>query len=136
MFRWRPPAPVGLPHLVNDDDKFMGYTISQGSTVLACIYTIHLRPEDYDRPEVFQPERYMKSPYGTKFKVKEEEAGDNSAADDAETRKPTYMFGAGRRACPGDQFAMNSILLAAAKLLWALTCHMIVMVMVMMGLRI
>lgn len=34
-------------------------------------------------------------------------------------RRPLYAFGSGRRQCPGDQFALATILLAASKVVWA-----------------
>jgi cytochrome P450 len=103
---------MGVPHLVTEDDTFQGYTIPKGTTVIACAYSIHLRSEDYDSPEEFRPERFLNNPYGTKYKVTED-------TTDTEGRKTTYAFGAGRRMCPGDQFATNALLIAAAKLLWA-----------------
>jgi cytochrome P450 len=98
---------------VTEDDEFHGYTIPKGSTVLACTYSIHLRSEDYDNPEEFRPERYVNNPYGTKSKrsTTQEQA--------EEGRRPTYAFGVGRRGCPGEEFAMNALQIAAAKLLWA-----------------
>lgn len=65
-------------------------------------------PADYDDPENFIPERYLNNPSGLKAGV---------AATDG--KKPTYTFGAGRRICPGEAFAHNSVLLVMAKLLWA-----------------
>lgn len=53
------------------------------------------------------PERYLANPAGLKDGV--EAAGG---------RRATYTFGAGRRICPGEEFAENSILVAMAKLLW------------------
>lgn len=108
MFRWRGAANVGLPHCVEEDDVFEGYSIPKGTTVLACAYSIHLRSEDFDNPQDFNPDRYMANPYGTKYAPTEEDG-----------RKATYTFGAGRRVCPGDEFAKMIILTTVAKLLWA-----------------
>lgn len=65
------------------------------------------REEDYDEPEKFIPERYLANPAGLKDGV-----------DAIGGRRATYTFGAGRRICPGEEFAENSILVAMAKLLW------------------
>lgn len=108
MFRWRGAANVGLPHSVTEDDVFEGYTIPKGTTVLACAYSIHLRSDDYEDPEIFNPDRYLDNVYGTK-----------RAVDKDEGRKATYTFGSGRRVCPGDDFAKMIILTTVAKLIWA-----------------
>lgn len=54
------------------------------------------------------PERYLLHPLGLKPHI--------TATDG---QRATYTFGAGRRVCPGEQFAHNSILVAMSKLLWA-----------------
>jgi cytochrome P450 len=38
LFRWRPLAPVGLPHKLTKDDIYKGYLIPKGSVVLANIW--------------------------------------------------------------------------------------------------
>ena len=53
------------------------------------------------------PERYLAHPAGLKDGV-----------DAARGQRPTYTFGAGRRICPGEQFAENSVLVALSKVLW------------------
>lgn len=70
---------------------------------------MHLRPEDFERPNEFDPDRYMQSPYGTRWATSQAEEG----------RKATYTFGIGRRVCPGEDFAKAMILMMVAKLLWA-----------------
>ncbi|KAL2110450.1 hypothetical protein VUR80DRAFT_1165 [Thermomyces stellatus] len=107
VFRLRPPTPNGLPHVLDRDDTFHGYKIPKGTTVLANVWGIQQREEDYDEPEKFKPERYLAHP-----------AGLRDSADATKGQRPTYTFGAGRRICPGEQFAQNSVLVAVAKLLW------------------
>ncbi|SPO05427.1 related to O-methylsterigmatocystin oxidoreductase [Cephalotrichum gorgonifer] len=108
VFRLRPPAPNGLPHVLTRDDVFEGYKIPKGTTILTNIWGMQRNPDDYDEPEKFMPERYLNNPSGLKAGI---EATDG--------KKPTYTFGAGRRICPGEAFAYNSVLLVMAKLLWA-----------------
>jgi cytochrome P450 len=108
-FRWRSVAQAGLPHLTTEDDVFEGYTIPKGTTVLACSYYFHLRPDDYERPDEFDPERYMQNRYGVR----------SSASDAEEWRKETYMFGVGRRICPAEDYTKHNIFLMMAKLMWA-----------------
>ncbi|SPO01733.1 related to O-methylsterigmatocystin oxidoreductase [Cephalotrichum gorgonifer] len=108
VLRLRPPTPSAIPHVLDRDDTFQGYRIPKGTTVIPNVWGIQHNPEDYYEPEMFIPERYILHPMGLKPGV-----------DATEGRRETYTFGAGRRICPGEQFARNSLLLAAAKLLWA-----------------
>lgn len=57
--------------------------------------------EYYDSPEEFQPERFIKNEFGFK---------DNRGA--SEGLRKTYAFGAGRRICPGQHLAENSLVCA------------------------
>lgn len=81
--------------------------IPKGTTVLTNVWSIQRREEDYDEPEKFMPERYLDNPLGIK-----------SSVIDTKNRKATYTFGAGRRVCPGMEFAESSILVVMSKLLW------------------
>jgi len=54
----------------------------------------------YEKPQDFMPERYIRNRFGTKF----------DAEKDAETgRKEQYGFGLGRKICPGQWFARNTL---------------------------
>ena len=52
----------------------------------------------YDAPEDFRPERFIQNEFGFK---------DNRGA--SEGLRKTYAFGAGRRICPGQHLAENSL---------------------------
>lgn len=78
--------------------------------VLQNTWGINHDPEAFENPEVFNPDRFLNNPYGTKMSADEARAAG---------RKQTYGFGIGRRKCPGDLFAQNSLLVTMAKLLWA-----------------
>lgn len=108
VFRWRGAANVGVPHCTTEDDEFEGYVIPKDTTIIACSYSMHMREEDYDEPQRFDPDRYVGNAYGVAHEVGEDEG-----------RRATYAFGVGRRMCPGDDFARMIILMAASKLLWA-----------------
>ncbi|KAK6865460.1 hypothetical protein PG995_001988 [Apiospora arundinis] len=110
VLRWRPPAPSNLPHVLDADDTVGGYRLPKGTVVLQNVWAIEHDPELYEDPDVFDPERYLGNAYGVKPSAEDQSR--------AEGRKPTYAFGSGRRQCPGDQFAINSVLLVAAKLVW------------------
>ena len=65
-------------------------------------------PDFYDEPEQFNPDRYLNNPSGTKPGVK-----------DPQSRTPVHIFGSGRRICPGNDYAVQTIMILMAKLLWA-----------------
>lgn len=64
---------------------------------MANAWSIFHDPKLFPNPDVFDPERFM------------------SDSLDEVAFKP---FGWGRRVCPGDQFAMNSLVVVISKLLW------------------
>lgn len=86
------------------------YRLPKGAVVLQNSWAIERDPELYDDPDAFDPERYLGNAYGVKPGVE--------AQCRAEGRKPNYAFGSSRRQCPGDVFAVTSVLVVAAKLVW------------------
>ncbi|KAI0163026.1 cytochrome P450 [Pestalotiopsis sp. NC0098] len=107
--RWRPVAPGGVPHMLTQDDVYQGYLLPRGTVVLANTWAIHNDEAEYDRPDRFMPDRFVGNEYGTRFPVDEK-------ADDH--RRTSYAFGAGRRVCPGQRLAKNSLMLNMAKIAW------------------
>jgi cytochrome P450 len=70
------------------DDNFEGIEIPAGTNMILCPYAIHRRPDIWDEPEEFRPER---------FAVREERGTDRYAY---------FPFGGGPRRCLGEQFAL------------------------------
>lgn len=99
---------MSLPRKVTVNDEYLGYRIPRDATVMINVWAIQHDPKDYDHPHEYDPERFMRNPLGTKT---------NGADADHQGRMPLFAFGAGRRACPGEQFAMNTIRLAFSQLL-------------------
>nr|QPC57094.1 CYP71AJ48 [Kitagawia praeruptora] len=90
-------APLLVPREARQDLKLMGYDIRSGTQVLINAWAIARDPSLWDNPEEFRPERFLNSPIDYKGLHYE------------------YLpFGAGRRGCPGIQFAMavNELALA------------------------
>ncbi|KAF5019281.1 hypothetical protein F66182_8718 [Fusarium sp. NRRL 66182] len=108
--RWRPIAPGGIPHATTEDDTYNGHFIPKDTVVIANIWAIHHDEEIYDRPEEFIPERFLNNKYGTR---------EEPTPEDAEHRRQVYTFGGGRRVCPGQHLAVNSLIINTAKMLWA-----------------
>ncbi|KAJ5564642.1 hypothetical protein N7513_000884 [Penicillium frequentans] len=107
VLRWRPVAPAAVPHMLTQDDTYEGYVLPKGTIVFINAWAIHMNESEYDEPEKFMPERFM----GNKFGCKNQDDSDDH-------RRITYNFGAGRRVCPGQRLAENSVLLNMAKMAW------------------
>jgi hypothetical protein len=97
VLRWAPPAPQGLPHRVTVDDTYMGFDIPKGATVIANIWAILHDPEIYQNPTQFEPQRHL---------------GNSPQPDPC-----NYIFGFGRRVCPGAQFAEDAIFINISRTL-------------------
>jgi cytochrome P450 len=54
-----PVAFLNFPHLVREPIELMGYPLSPGTKVVACIYLMHHRPDLYPEPNRFKPERFL-----------------------------------------------------------------------------
>ncbi|KAL1945441.1 hypothetical protein VTO73DRAFT_2292 [Trametes versicolor] len=106
ILRWHPPAPTGIPHLLIEDDVYRGYRIPKGSIVMGNVWGITHDPAMYPDPLAFKPERYI--------------AEDGTF--DCSTNDPSrYVFGFGRRVCPGKFFAEDLAWLTVAQFLAVMT---------------
>ncbi|KAK2591730.1 hypothetical protein QQS21_010584 [Conoideocrella luteorostrata] len=114
IHRWRPVAPQAAAHSPSRDDIFEGYRIPKGTSVIANVWHIHHSEEDYEDPEEFIPDRFLRHPFG----MRPDDAHDPARLEGSGPRL-TYAFGAGRRICPGMDSARQSLLLGLAKVLWA-----------------
>nr|AXS77254.1 psoralen synthase [Glehnia littoralis] len=90
-------APLLVPRETRQDVKFMGYDIKAGTQVLINAWAIARDPSLWDNPEEFRPERFL-----------------NSRIDYKGFHYEYLPFGAGRRGCPGIQFAIAVNELAVA----------------------
>ncbi|KAK6515866.1 hypothetical protein TWF281_004457 [Arthrobotrys megalospora] len=93
--RWRPIISLGVPHMSDQEDEFQGYRIPKGSIILQSIAWFGRDPESYPEPERFDPERFL---------------GPNKQTDPR-----TFIFGFGRRICPGRHVADANLFLVIAK---------------------
>lgn len=98
--RLRCPVPLLVPHESAQDRKVMGYNISAGTQAIINGWAIGRNPESWLNPEEFQPERFL-----------------NSEIDFQGFHFQFIPFGAGRRGCPGTNFAIVLNELALAKLM-------------------
>jgi hypothetical protein len=95
--RWHPIVPMSLPHASDKEDSINGYRIPKGSILLANEWWFTRDPEVYHDPENFKPERYM--------------------APHHEPSPGNFVFGFGRRVCPGRVLAESTLFLTCAQVL-------------------
>ncbi|KAJ8475189.1 hypothetical protein ONZ51_g6728 [Trametes cubensis] len=103
--RWQSVVPLGVPHRSLSDDEYKGYFIPAGSVVIANLWAFSRNEKMYPDPESFKPERFLKD-----GKINPEVQDPN-----------TFVFGYGRRICPGRHFAEASLFLMVASILHAFT---------------
>ncbi|KAI1333660.1 cytochrome P450 oxidoreductase OrdA-like protein [Xylariaceae sp. FL0016] len=99
-YRWHPIAPMGLPHVATEDDICEGYLIPKDALILPNIWLFAHDPEVYQDPMSFNPDRFL---------------GSNPAPHPYD-----FVFGFGRRVCPGRLLADTSVWLTVARSLAAL----------------
>ncbi|KAG9311257.1 cytochrome P450 [Chiua virens] len=92
--RWSVPVPLSLPHRLMEDDVYEGMLIPKGSLVFPNIWTILRDDTLFPDPHAFNPDRYM------------EPAVDEATERQRDPR--AYIFGFGRRRCPGAHLVESS----------------------------
>ena len=127
--RWRPVTPLAFPHALAkgllpllavisaslqeltapSEDTVNGHRISAGTTVILNVWGLQHDPVHFANPEAFDPDRYA----GKRALAPEYAVSPDFAARDH------YVYGAGRRICPGMHLAERNMFLAMAKMLWA-----------------
>jgi len=96
VLRIHPIAPL-IPRSVTIDDEYKGMLIPKGSAIMANTWAMSRNMEDYGPdPDVFRPERFLEK----------------------ELRHPAqFVFGFGRRICPGRFMSENSVFIAICSIL-------------------
>ncbi|KAH7886702.1 cytochrome P450 [Phlebopus sp. FC_14] len=99
--RWFLAIPAGVPHATTEDDVYNGFFIPKNTVVMVNVWAIAHDESIYEDPHIFNPSRFL-TPEG-------------KLNDD----NMHYIFGFGRRICPGRYLAEASIWIAIASLLAA-----------------
>ncbi|KAH6908092.1 cytochrome P450 [Coprinopsis sp. MPI-PUGE-AT-0042] len=97
VLRWGQVAPTGLPHVNTQDMIYEGYLIPKGTRLWANIWAVTHDEELYPEPFRFNPERHL---------------GPNPQPNPFQ-----FIFGFGRRVCPGAHFAETSIFYTISNIL-------------------
>ncbi|EIW75777.1 cytochrome P450 [Coniophora puteana RWD-64-598 SS2] len=92
--RWGAPVPLNLPHRLMDDDIYDGMYIPKGSLIFGNIWAITRDEKLYPEAARFNPDRFMTP------------AEDETAERRRDPRN--YVFGFGRRRCPGANLIESS----------------------------
>jgi len=104
--RWRPPVPLGVPRLVEEDDVYNGYFIPKGTIVHAVDLAIARDEKIYPDCNSYNPGRWLDPAYPT-YK-------------EPLTEHPRLMghhqFGCGLRMCPGIALTEAELLVACASI--------------------
>nr|DAD28668.1 TPA_asm: hypothetical protein HUJ06_030136 [Nelumbo nucifera] len=101
--RLHPPAPLLVPRESTQDVKIQGYDIPAKTRVIINAWAIGREPLSWERAEEFHPMRFMNA--------------DSSCIDFRCHNFQLIPFGAGRRGCPGIEFAVAMDELVLANLL-------------------
>ncbi|KIX02156.1 uncharacterized protein Z518_08095 [Rhinocladiella mackenziei CBS 650.93] len=107
--RWRPVGPLGFPHALTEGKSIHGMFLPKGSIVILNIWGLHNDESRFPNPDKFDPDRYA----GRTLLAPE-----YAVSADYESRDH-YMYGTGRRLCPGIHLAERNLFLGMSKLLWA-----------------
>ncbi|CAE6446397.1 unnamed protein product [Rhizoctonia solani] len=97
VMRLCPVVPLGLPHVTTEDIQLGGYRIPKNVTINPNIWAMLRDPKHFSSPHSFDPSRYLKQ------------------VPDPDPRK--YIFGFGRRVCPGQHVANNATWITCAGIL-------------------
>ncbi|KAJ7157011.1 cytochrome P450 [Mycena crocata] len=104
VFRYHPVGPMGVPHRAMEEAIHDGYLIPKGSMILANIWNMTHNPEVYSEPLRFNPDRFL----AMEGHIPEPDPRD-------------FVFGFGRRVCPGKLLADASVFMACATTLATFT---------------
>ncbi|OJA12081.1 hypothetical protein AZE42_02185 [Rhizopogon vesiculosus] len=96
--RWRPVSASGFAHRTTKDEN---YCIPAGTTVFGNHWAISRDPEVYPEPDTFKPQRWIND--------------EGRLRDDLKF----FVYGFGRRACPGQYIANRSVFITSLLTLWA-----------------
>ncbi|KAJ7885199.1 cytochrome P450 [Mycena olivaceomarginata] len=118
VWRWNPSVPLGLPHVVTQDDEYRGYTIEKGSIVWANVWAILHDEKIFPEPFKFRPERYLTADNEANSTVAAAFGfGRRQGSDSRRIRNFNHAHAPFFRICPGMHIAENSVFIAIATIL-------------------
>jgi len=100
--RWSAPVPLSLPHRLMADDVYNDMHIPKGSLIFANIWAMSRNESLYPDAHAFRPERFMVP---------------TTPEMERKMNPKNYVFGYGRRECPGQHLAESSVWLLIVSML-------------------
>ncbi|KAJ7120246.1 cytochrome P450 [Mycena epipterygia] len=100
VLRWKPVAPIGIPHFLPVEDEYRGYRLPANSIIIGNIWAIFHDEGMYPDPSAFKPERFLRD-----------------GKPNPDVRDPQVVFGFGRRICPARHMALDSVWVTIASIL-------------------
>ncbi|KAI0642045.1 cytochrome P450 [Trametes meyenii] len=100
VYRLQPAVPMAIPHRVTVDDEYRGRKIPAGSMVIGSIWAMTRDRRYYPDPEAFFPERHIPS----------------EKCEKSTLPPSSFVFGFGRRICPGQALADENLWLTIANI--------------------
>ncbi|KAF1978184.1 cytochrome P450 [Bimuria novae-zelandiae CBS 107.79] len=96
--RWHQVLPMCLPHMSTVEDVCRGYRIPKGAVLMPNNWWFTHDPATYPDPMTFRPERFITTP-----------------THKVEPDPRNFVFGYGRRTCPGRYVADNAVFITIAQ---------------------
>ncbi|KAH9929087.1 cytochrome P450 [Epithele typhae] len=104
LLRWHAGVPLGIAHATTADEEWRGWFIPAGTVILPNQWAMSLDSSVYADPSSFRPERFITDGHI-----------DKSVLDPL-----NFVFGFGRRSCPGKYMALNGLFINIASILHVL----------------
>ncbi|KDQ24006.1 hypothetical protein PLEOSDRAFT_1059179 [Pleurotus ostreatus PC15] len=100
VLRWHTVTPLGIPHVLSEDDEYNGYRLPANSIVVGNNWAMLHDERVFPHPDQFNPDRFI---------------SEGKLID--EDKVLAASFGFGRRICPGRHIGMSELWITAASVL-------------------
>ncbi|KAI9282605.1 cytochrome P450 [Sporodiniella umbellata] len=110
--RISPPDPFGIPRACREDTEVNGYLIPKGAVLIPSMNSMHRQGSVYKNPNTFCAERFLGSPQTM-----------HSLANGKIEQRDQFIFGFGRRICPGIYLSELEFFLFSAYIFSNFTIH-------------
>ncbi len=101
--RYQSVLPLAIPHRAKCDSELQGFLIPAGTIVFPNLWSLHHDERYWANPWEFNPNRFIE--------------GNKIVGPDHIKKQRLLPFGAGRRQCPGEDFARNRLFILATMML-------------------
>ena len=101
IFRHSSVAPLGLPHSAVENLEINGYKIPKGTVIFANISSVNRKPKQWNDPCKFNPNNFL----------------NENGQFDIGVIKSLATFSHGKRVCPGENIALNQVIVKLSALI-------------------